>query len=123
MVNDAGSRPNSVRPSPERELVLATAAMSRDASRRQRIAALAARDLDWKSVVSLATRQGTLPLLTEHFSSDSALPLPPAVAAQLREARRGHALRCLQLTGALIKVMGLLQSQGIRVLTFKGPTL
>ena len=116
-------RGQSVRSSPEIELVLATAATCRDVDRRQRIASLAARDLDWNVVVAQAARQGTLPLLIECFSEETAPAIPAAVAAQLRDARLGHAIRCLQLTGASVKATSLLRSQGIRVLTFKGPTL
>jgi hypothetical protein len=62
-------------------------------------------------------------LLSEYFKEQSARLIPPAEADQLRTGHRGHAVRCLQLSGELVKIMGCLSSQGIRVLTFKGPTL
>jgi hypothetical protein len=116
-------RGQNVRSSPETELVLATAATCQDVGRRQRITALAGMDLAWKIVISRAARHGTLPLLTEYFGKEPIPAIPAAVATRLREVRRSHALRCLQLTGALLTATGLLRSQGIRILTFKGPTL
>src|SRR5436190_22291660 len=109
--------------SSEIDLVLATASLGLDESRRERINSLAARDLDWNVVVGLAKRHGTLPLLSEYFGGQSTASIPPAVADQLRAAHRSHASRCLKLSGVLVKIMGSLRSQGIRVLTFKGPTL
>lgn len=109
--------------SPETDLVLATAGMCFTDGRRQRIDSLAARNLDWNAVIQTAARHGTLPLLMECFCGESAPPVPAAVADQLRVARRNHVIRCLTLSGALIKIMGCLRAQGLRVLTFKGPTL
>jgi len=109
--------------SPETDLVLATAVMGPADGRRRRINALAARDLDWNAVIQTARRHGTLPLLIDCLAGQTAPPIPPAAAEQIRTARRNHALRCLALSGALIKIVNGLRAAGIRVLTFKGPTL
>lgn len=109
--------------SSEIDLVLATASMGLDESRRQHIDSLAGLDLDWNAVVRIARQHGTLPLLVEYFSRESAPAMPAAVVDQIHAAHRSHAVKCLQLSGELLKITDCLRSEGIRVLTFKGPTL
>ncbi len=108
---------------PQIDLVLACASACLEGVRRERVNSLVATGLDWNAAIRIAQRHGTLPLLAEFFCDGAHSQVPTDVADQLREARRTHALRCLQFTGELLKIIGCLRSRGIRVLTFKGPTL
>jgi hypothetical protein len=78
--------------------------------------------VDWDQLLALAVRHGVFELLPEPLQR-SALAVPARIADQLERHR-------LEVTGLnlgrgaqLIELLALLSRNGIRALTFKGPTL
>jgi len=78
-------------------------------------------DLDWAYLLDSARRHGLMPSLQQGLNSQSSVPAE--VKTQLRD--ESHALQGtnLLLTRELLRVLSLLDTEGIRAIPFKGPTL
>jgi len=79
--------------------------------------------IDWNYVIQQATYHGTIPLLFRHLNHHFANHVPKRVLGRLRNASNGITCWNLALTGELLKLLKLLQEQGIRALPLKGPAL
>ena len=79
--------------------------------------------LDWNDVVRSAAAHWVTPLLYSRLQATCPDAVPPAVLAQLRDGFRNNIVQNLFLTGELLTLLELFESQAIRVLPFKGLTL
>lgn len=84
---------------------------------------LAAGPLDWDYLFALARRHFVLPLLYRQLNANAAHEVPPAQLRRLRDNFREHTARNLYLTGELLRIVDLFESEGVPVVPFKGPAL
>jgi hypothetical protein len=108
----------------EAELVLC--AVQREVGTEQAddtLASLLQKNLDWKAVANLATRNGVLPLAYRRLNTvvaDRGLsPLPE----HLKTLFHVNAVRSRHLAAELLRLLKLLEGQGVTAIPFKGPTL
>lgn len=111
----------------EFEFLLAIVSPAQSDDRAGRIGSrIAADGVDWTVLVELAELHGLMPqlhrrIVAGRFASKAAIPTK--VLATLAEADRRNAGRNLVMAAELVRLIGCLRELGIRVLTFKGPTL
>ena len=79
----------------------------------------AAGGIDWNQLLTLAARHGVRPLLFRNLPADC----PPPVRGSLGEACRNIALRNLQLTAELLRLLRGFERAGIPAVPLKGPAL
>lgn len=84
---------------------------------------LAARRLDWDLVVSAAAENSVMPLLARQCSAHAADLIPAETLGKLKGAARANTLRCLTLTGELLRVLEEFARRGIPSAPYKGPVL
>jgi len=80
-------------------------------------------DLDWKYLLATADRHCLIPLLYLHLNAAAPSLAPPHVMERLRRDNHENSRSNLFLTGELLKVVELLEENGVRAVSFKGPTL
>jgi hypothetical protein len=119
MPDDAASAVLSV----ETALLVACARARLDPVTAARVRELSHAVRDWSAVLELARRHRLVPLLHLHLTAAADDALPASVRATLREEFSSNAARNLTLALELLAVADLLQSNGIRALPYKGPTL
>jgi hypothetical protein len=105
---------------PEIELLLACASAQDSAPR---IAQLLDSPLNWDDFISLAARQGLLPLVHRRLRGSPHPSVPPEQLNRLREEYTRSAARCLFLTGELCRVLASFEREGIDAIPYKGPAL
>lgn len=106
---------------PEIDLLLACLRHHHDASRAAM--PVPPQGIDWTQLMLLAGRHRVRPLLSVALSQRFADVAPPKLLEDLRYFTQANAQRNLFLTGALLELLDLLQSQGIEAAAFKGPVL
>lgn len=91
----------------------------------EQIQQLLNQEIDWHWLIQLAARQKILPLLYHSLTSNhiSSATIPPHVLTTLQHHFYTNIQRNLFQTGALIKLLKILDTQGIPVIPFKGPIL
>lgn len=104
----------------EDRLVVCAARPSLDAAGEGQIHALLRHELDWLHVLISANRQGVIPLLEKNLAHRE---VPPDIATELRNWKQEIFTFNLFLSGALIKLLDLLEAHGVQVIPFKGPVL
>lgn len=102
-------------------LLCARTQVSREAV--QQIQHLVAQDLNWEQVISMAARQGVLPLVTSTLKRCVSDSLPQGVYARLIGQSQHVAMRNLMLTHELVSIVKRFEKAQIWALPFKGPTL
>jgi hypothetical protein len=88
-----------------------------------RVRKLAGAVRDWDTVLELGRRHRLVPLLYTHLKAVAEDVVPHAVYGALREEFTTNAAKNLALAVELLAVTELLDSQGVRALPYKGPTL
>jgi Uncharacterised nucleotidyltransferase len=91
--------------------------------RATRIRELAAGGLDWSRLLTLAERNGLRPLLYSHLSAVCPEAVPAATLASLRDYFQKNAAFSVLLTGELLRLLALLNDQGIEAMPLKGPAI
>jgi hypothetical protein len=110
--------------SPELELLLACASASRAQDFAARAARLFNSPFDWDYFLSLAERQGLLPLAYRRLRDSSFHShVPSAQLNRLREKYTQNAARCLFLTNELCRVLTSFEGAGVEAIPYKGPAL
>jgi len=108
---------------PEFELLLCCARTQTDSTTEARIRALPGEKLDWPYLLQTATRHGLVPLLYWQLSNTCPQAVPPSVLSQLQDDYHTNAHWSLYLTGELLKLLELLEANGIPAIPYKGPAL
>lgn len=110
--------------SPEAEFVLLSARTRLEGSRRARWEALlVAPSLNWEWVLELAASHRTLGLLGRHLSARAWRDVPPFVVGHIQSYFQITSIHSTALKKELAAVSHHLESSGIPVVSFKGPTL
>ncbi len=84
---------------------------------------IVAGSVDWEFVLSAAAENSVVPLLARQVSAHAADLIPSGTLDRLKAAARANTLRCLTLTGELLRVLGEFRSRGIAAIPYKGPVL
>jgi hypothetical protein len=81
-------------------------------------------DLDWEMLVQTAIERGVMPLFYESLKkiADPEL-VPRSVMMQLKTLNRMNGINNIAQTKELLKILELLESEGIEAIAFKGPIL
>ncbi len=108
---------------PEQELVRLCARTREAIDLRPRVRQLLDQELDWSYLLQWANRHCVLPLLHRQLVQTFTDLIPEEAALQLNTWARRTAMRNLQRTQELVRVLERLDASGIRALPFKGPTL
>jgi len=109
--------------SPEARLLLLCARTTVDAEQAATIRALLQQPVRWSQVLAWAEQHRVLPLLSRQLQAIEPGAVPQVVLDQLGEQALGTTRHALFLTGQLLKLLDLLQSQGIPAIPLKGPLL
>lgn len=109
--------------STEFKLLLECARTEVDSERALRIRSLAAADVDWEFLTTAALRHGLAPLLYHQLKSNCPDLWPQAAIERLENLFISNAARNHQLTRELCRILKLFESNGIRAVPYKGPTL
>lgn len=104
-------------------LLLSCACSKLDNQARREIDFILDNDLDWEHILNMAKRHRLMPLLYINLNAVSPSKVPVDVLKDLKTNFHHNARRNLLLTGELIKVMQLLEDNGIKAVTYKGPVL
>ena len=107
----------------EAQLLLACTRTRVDAFMKGKIRALAARGIDFSSLIARADKSFVLSLLCRNLLTASSDLMPSEVRTQMTATLRGRERLKLRQTGELLRIVRLLNANGIRVLPFKGPVL
>ncbi len=108
---------------PEWRLLVVCARTSLDPALESSVSELLELPMDWEYIQSESFRHGVFPLLYKILGTGTHGKMPSAVAARFRKAFQEHVLRCLLLSGRLVQVLKTLESNGIRAIPFKGPSM
>ena len=84
---------------------------------------IAKHPLDWDYVLSTAAENSIMPLLGLHLAPIAAEFVPPEWIYRVKGACRANTLRCLLLTGELIKIVNHLVANQVNAIPYKGPVL
>ncbi|ETX07419.1 nucleotidyltransferase domain-containing protein [Candidatus Entotheonella palauensis] len=80
-------------------------------------------DLDWPEVLRLARQHAVLPLLYHQLRTVAPQAVPHAVQNELRRRFRANLRRNLSMTAELLKILRMLEANGIAAIPYKGPVL
>lgn len=87
------------------------------------LSALLSEPLDWEYAISIAGRNGLLPLLSRNLLQTFSNAIPEGIKERLSAFYQSHVQENLFLSFKLTEVVSLLEKNGIPVLSLKGPTL
>jgi len=107
---------------PELELLLVCARPHIDGETAHRARELAAQPLDWDYLVQTSVSHGLLPLLYTNLKAAAAVG-PQDHLDRLRDLFQKNAARCALLTGELLKILDLFESEKILGMPYKGPAI
>ena len=91
--------------------------------RAERIRQLAGAGLNWDRLLTLAHRNGLAPLLCRHLNKICATSVPADKLGSLRDYFQKNSAFGLLLTGELIRLLKVLNDNGISAVPYKGPAL
>lgn len=122
-IRDPGGKYETVKLCPEDELLLCCARTDVNAEIKGKILSLIKNDLDWDYLLKLASRHRLMSLLYHNLNSVCHEMVPENILKELKDNFNANVRRNLMLTGELIKVLNLLESEGITAVPYKGPVL
>lgn len=108
---------------PEAELLLLCARLELDEAQAERVRNLAQSDLNWTSLFSLAQRHALIPLLFFQLNRVAAEQAPAEQLKQLRSRAQSNAALNVLLTGEMVRLLALFESNEIPALPYKGPAI
>jgi hypothetical protein len=108
---------------PEDDLLLCLSRVNIDSERAEKIKILLQNDIDWSYLIQLALRHGLMPLLYRNLKTTHPDAVPKGTLEQLRKYFLINASRNIYLTQELIKLLHLLEKDGIVAITYKGPAM
>lgn len=108
---------------PEGELLLVCARTHMGPEKAERVRQLLREPIDWEYLLRAALRHGMMPLLYWHVSSICPEAVPKGDLDRLRIQFRANAEHNLLLTGELLKLLSLLDADGIPAIPMRGPVL
>jgi Uncharacterised nucleotidyltransferase len=107
----------------EDEVLLLVGRVDKSSEIVERLTSLLQRDLDWEYLLDMARRHSLMPSLHQRLSSLGADCVPAEAKTQLQDESRALQGSNLLLTREMLRVLSLLEAEGIRAIPFKGPAL
>jgi hypothetical protein len=107
----------------EAELLLCCARTRTSPGMSQRIREAAQKEIDWVQFIRLALRHDTLPLTYWNLQRNCPNIVPSGVLEPLRARHEAEAAESRLLAEELVGILGLLDSQSIPAVPYKGPAL
>jgi putative nucleotidyltransferase-like protein len=89
----------------------------------ERIRSLAARQIDWRALLSLAEEHGVIAQLDAALRSTSPESIPQEVDRSLRDRHRAQLVFTLGMTAELFQLLEKFRSSGVQSMVVKGPVL
>ena len=114
---------NDARNQPEVELLLSCARTRITPEVSARIQETVAKDMNWMSLIRLAMRHDVMPLLYHNLQKECPDSVPQNILAPLRARYQAQAAQAASRVEELVRVLLLLEDQGIPAVPYKGPTL
>src|ERR1700691_2994581 len=114
---------NDARNQPEVELLLSCARTRITPEVSARIQETVAKDINWMSLIRLAMRHDVMPLLYHNLQKECPDSVPQNILAPLRARYQAQAAQAASRVEELVRVLSLLEEQGIPAVPYKGPTL
>jgi Uncharacterised nucleotidyltransferase len=108
---------------PEVELLLCCARISSPSERAAQIRAELRKEIDWTNLLRRARTRGIILLLYWRLSKTCSEAVPTTVLDRLRGDFHANSLRNLSLAKELLKLLNLVEAQGITAIPYKGPAL
>ena len=108
---------------PEDELMLCSARTRVDDRDAERVRSLLRGGIDWASFITSADRHGVLPLVYRTLRTRFPEAVPERVFHQLRLNYAANLAHNIMLTRELHRIVGLLETNGVRSIPIKGPSL
>jgi hypothetical protein len=114
-----------LRPHDDREtlLLLDCARGTIDPATADRIRARVTEGLNWNRLLALAQRHGLAPLLYAHLSQICGASVPGEPLAFLRDYAQRNTAFVVMLTGELVRLLKILEANGITAIPYKGPAI
>lgn len=107
----------------EDELLICVARKSLDEGTVDRLQQLTQQNIDWDHLLQTASLHGLLPLLATHLLNAAPDQIPEPILQRLKSERVESSKHSVYLVRELIRVLGLLNTNNIPALIFKGPIL
>jgi hypothetical protein len=108
---------------PEKRLLVCCARLRMQRGIAEEIREIVKRPLDWDYLLHGAAENSVMPLLGRHLPALASDIVASERIERLKGACRANTMRCLLLTGELIKVLNQFRAQGIPAIPYKGPVL
>lgn len=109
--------------SPEMQLLCYCALARPDKDIIEQIKSLLQQDINWTSLIQLSIAHAVMPLLYQNLKAICPESIPEYVLNQLKTSFHLNAIRNLNLTHELSRLLELLEANNIAAIPFKGPTL
>ena len=107
----------------EDDLLLCCARASFDDDTEARMRDLLQGRIDWKYIIDAAATHGVKPLLCYQLTTSCPESVPTALLTQFQRYLQAQAFNNLFLARELIRLLGLLEKNGISAIPWKGPVL
>lgn len=107
----------------EDELLLCCARTNVNPEIMDKILSLVQNDMNWDYLLKMASGHRLMPLLYYNLNSICPKMVPEDILNKLKDNFNANVRKNLMLTGELIKVLNLLESEGITAVPYKGPVL
>jgi len=108
---------------PEAGLLLACARTQVTPEIADRIQAAVRKGIDWLALIRLAMRHDVMPLLYRNLQQVCPNSVPKNILEPLRARYEGQAVQARRHTEELVRVVSLMEADGIFVVPYKGPAL
>jgi len=108
---------------PEDEILLCCARTDVNPEIKDKILYLIENDMDWNYLLNLASRHRLLSLLYHNLNVICPEMVPEDILGELKDNFNANVRKNLMMAGELIKVLNLLESEGITAIPYKGPVL
>ncbi|WP_169717592.1 nucleotidyltransferase family protein [Sporomusa silvacetica] len=108
---------------PEFQLMLALLSVDTTAIKMARINKLISEHIDWDFFLQLVNRHGVYPQIYELLNSLPGEIVPEAVMLTLQKQCHNNAARAMKNAGELVRIVRIMEENGIKVIALKGQTL
>ncbi|MBE9145098.1 nucleotidyltransferase domain-containing protein [Planktothrix mougeotii] len=107
----------------ELEVLLICANTQVNPENRQRLKTLLQENIDWVKLIEMANYHKVMPLLYSNLNGICPEAVPKPILTKLRLEFQFNTRKSLLLSGELVRLLNLFETQGIPLLPFKGPVL
>jgi hypothetical protein len=122
-LSQLSSQGSATATSPEMEVLLCCARTNMNPLTIERVKGLLKQDIDFMALIGLADRHRVKPLLYHNLNKYAPESIPLSYLQQMQTECRNNSWRNMYLTKELVGILELLEVNGIKAISFKGPVL